>query len=193
LKGAGIILSGPASLRPKSENLDQRQVGARVEVTIARMRISRVKTLLPLALSALLAASLLAHEIETPSLKIGHPWARPTVPGQSSGGGYLSIQNKSGAPERLLGGRSPNARVELHQMSMEGSIMRMREIDGIDLPPGANVELKPGGRHIMLMDLKTPLKVGDKLPLILRFRNAGEVPVEMWVELPKVESEHKHH
>ncbi len=181
-------------LRPKSENLDQRQVGARVEVTIARMRILRVKTLLPLALSALLAASLLAHEIDTPTLKIGHPWARPTVPGQSSGGGYLSIENKTGVPDRLLGGRSPGARVELHQMNMDGSVMRMREIDGIDLPAGARVELKSGGKHIMLMDLKSPLKVGDKLPLILRFRNAGEVPVEMWVELPKTTApDHKHH
>jgi copper(I)-binding protein len=158
------------------------------------MQFLRVKNLLPLAVSTLLCAGLLAHEIETPALKIGHPWARPTVPGQSSGGAYLSVENKTGVPDRLLGGSSPNARVELHQMSMEGSVMRMREIDGIDLPAGARIELKPGARHIMLMDIKTPLKIGDKMPLTLHFRNAGKVTVETWVELPKAaDPDHKHH
>ncbi len=161
----------------------------------------RVKTLIVLGAvaalgAALFAPGLFAHEVDTPTLKISHPWARPTVPGQNGGGGFLAIENKSKQPERLLGGSSPAGRVELHQMSMEGSIMRMREIEGIDLPPGAKVELTAGGLHIMLMDLKAPLKLGDKLPLTLRFKNAGEVKVEMWVEIPKAGAAadpHKHH
>ena len=118
------------------------------------------------------------------------------MPGQNGGGGFLAIENKSKQAERLLGGSSPVGRVELHQMSMEGNVMRMREIEGIDLPPGAKVELKAGGLHIMLMDLKAPLKLGDKLPLTLRFKNAGEVTVEIWVENPRsgaTADPHKHH
>ena len=79
-------------------------------------------------------------------------------------------------------------------MRMEGDVMRMRQVDAIELPPGATVELKPGGMHLMLMGLKQPLKADDKVPLTLRFEKAGEVTVQMSVEAPKpaMAAEHKH-
>ena len=191
-----MIMIDPTWTRSNLLKLDPCQDCAEAKCYIDVLQIPRVKTLTFLIAASLLACALRAHEFETPALKILHPWARPTVPGRSAGGGFLTIENKSRQPDRLLGGSSPAGRVELHQMSMDGSIMRMREIEGIDLPPGAKVELKAGGLHIMLMDLKAPLKLGDKLPLTLRFKNAGEVKIEMWVAIHKTGATadpHKHH
>ena len=75
--------------------------------------------------------------------------------------------------------------VELHTMSMEGDVMKMRQLDAIELPKGAMVELKPGGLHLMLMGLKAPLKAGDTFPMTLRFEKAGEVVVTVKVEAPQ--------
>ncbi len=108
-------------------------------------------------------------------------WARPTVAGQAGGGGYLKITGGS-TPDRLLSVSAGVAKmVELHTMEMEGNVMRMRPIDGIDIPAGQAVELSPGGKHIMFMGLAQPLKVGDSFPLTLRFQKAGEVKVNVKV------------
>ena len=145
--------------------------------------------------TALVAASAAAHDYSLGALKIEHPWARPTVAGQSTGGAYLGVTNTGNTPDRLLGGTSPAAvRVEVHEMRMDGDVMRMREMPALDLPAGASLELAPGGRHLMLFGLKAPLKVGDKLPLKLRFEKAGEVDVMLHVESkPGAAAEaHKH-
>jgi copper(I)-binding protein len=146
-----------------------------------------------LAACLVLAASAHAHDYKVGALTIAHPYARFTVPGQTAGGGFLSVENRGGA-DRLVGARAPVCdRVELHTMRMEGDVMRMRQVDGIDLPPGRTVELAPGGHHLMLMGLKAPLKVGDKFPLTLQFRQAGEVTVEVQVEAPPPGREdHRH-
>jgi copper(I)-binding protein len=130
------------------------------------------------------AAGALAHEYQAGSLKIAHPWSRITVPGQQAGGAFFSVQN-TGAADRLLGASSPAAeRVELHTMAMDANnVMKMREVPAVDLPAGANVDLQPSGAfHLMLMGLKAPLKLGDKVPLTLRFEKAGEVKVDLKVE-----------
>lgn len=115
-------------------------------------------------------------------LRVEQPWARPTVQGQSAGGGFLRIVGGPGA-DRLLGARADIAgRVELHTMSMEGNVMRMRQVDAIEVPAGQAVELKPGGLHLMFMELKSPLKTGARFPLTLRFERAGEVRVEVQVQ-----------
>jgi hypothetical protein len=75
-------------------------------------------------------------------------------------------------------------RVELHSMQMQGDVMRMRQVDAIELPAGATVELAPGGLHLMLMGLKSPLKAGERLPLVLRFEKAGELKTELVVGNP---------
>ena len=141
-----------------------------------------LKTLIALA-AAGAAAATLAHGYAAGSVKIGHPWARFTVAGQSAGGAYMKLQNTGSTADRLLGGSTPVAeRVELHSMSMEGNVMRMREVSAIDIPPGQTVTLQPGQLHLMLQGLKAPLKAETKVPLTLKFEKAGEVQVELKVE-----------
>jgi copper(I)-binding protein len=94
-------------------------------------------------------------------------WARATVPGQTAGGAFMTLTAKEGA--RLVGATSPAAGVvEVHEMAMDGNVMKMRAIPALELPAGRAVELKPGGYHVMLLDLKRPLAVGQKISLDLR-------------------------
>ena len=139
-----------------------------------------LKTLIvTLAVAATTAA--FAHEFKVGDIKIGHPYARATVASQP-GGAFLKLEN-AGADDRLLSAQTERAsRAELHTMAMEGNVMRMRQVDAIDVPSGKTVELKPGGLHLMLFGLKAPLKSGDKFPLTLRFEKAGEVTVTVNVE-----------
>jgi periplasmic copper chaperone A len=134
--------------------------------------------------AALAACSALAQ------VKVEGAWARPTVPGQQGGGGYLSITSQSA--DRLLGGSTALAeRFELHTMSMKGDVMEMRQVEAIELPAGKTVELKPGGLHVMFIGLKQALPVGTKLPVTLKFEKAGELEVEFDV-LAKPAPPHKH-
>lgn len=132
------------------------------------------RTLLTLSLLACLPAW------ATPAaVKVEAAWARPTVPGQGAGGGFLKITGGSAA-DRLLGGRAAVSQaVELHSMQMDGDVMRMREVPGIAVPAGAAVELKPGGLHLMFSGLKQPLRAGESFPLTLVFEKAGEVRVDV--------------
>ncbi len=160
--------------------------------------ISRGLTAALLAAAAFCAPlTALAHGYKLGPIDIGHPWARPTVPGQPSGGGYLKLANGGAAADRLLSASSDvAASVELHSMGMEGDVMRMRQVDGIDLPAGQTVELKPGGLHIMFNGLKAPLKEGESFPVKLKFEKAGEVVVDVKVGVPgggkAAEGAHKH-
>ena len=139
-------------------------------------------------LFAMLGCAVLATFSGTPfakskgELEIEKPWARATTPGAAIGGGYLVIRNKGAAADRLVGVSSPaSARVEIHEMTMEKDVMRMREVKGVDVPAKKSVELKPGGYHLMLIELKAPLKPGEKVPVTLRFEKAGEVKAELAV------------
>jgi periplasmic copper chaperone A len=99
-------------------------------------------------------------------VQVSGVWARATAPGQKVAGVFLEIT--ASADARLVGARTPAASVaELHFMSMEGGVMRMREVEQIDLPQGATISLKPGGYHVMLFDLKRPLRPGESIPLTL--------------------------
>jgi periplasmic copper chaperone A len=139
------------------------------------------------------AALALAHDYTLAGVKIEHPWARPTVPGQHTGGAFLLVSNPGTSADRLLGGRTPAAeRVEMHTMRMEGEVMRMRELAAVDVPARGRVEFKPGALHLMLTGLKAPLKAGDKVPLVLRFEKAGEIEVSLQVENAPPEAAHKH-
>ena len=143
---------------------------------------------LSLGLSAALAQ---AHSFEAGAIQIGHPWARPTVAGQKAGGGYLKLDNRGSTADKLVSASAEGVagRVEMHSMTMEGDVMRMREVQGgIAVGAGEKVALEPGGYHLMLMDLKQPLAVGRRFPLKLRFEKAGEVTVEIVVEQPKAAS-----
>lgn len=132
----------------------------------------------------LLAIPALAHEYRKGSVTIDHPWTRQTAKGQSVGGGFMSIANAGATPDTLVSATSPVAqKVEIHSMKMDGGIMRMRPLpDGLAIPAGGRMELKPGGFHIMLIGLKAPLALGKNVPLTLRFAKAGAVTVQLKVE-----------
>jgi len=144
---------------------------------------SRTLWLALLVLCSLISFNAQAHGYTLGKLKIHHPWARATVAGQPSGGGFLKIEN-AGEADRLISAQADVSKlVELHTMSMDGEVMRMRKLDnGIELPAGQTVELKPGSLHIMFLELKAPLKEGSKFPLHLKFEKAGDIDVEVQVE-----------
>ncbi len=121
-----------------------------------------------------------AQDVEFGKLKIVHPWARATV--TPNGGAYLVIDN-AGPADRLLRVETPIATAELHQHIMQGDVMLMRPVAGIDLPAGRTI-LSPGGYHIMLLNLKAPLKEGASFPLKLVFEKAGTVEVMVAVGKP---------
>jgi copper(I)-binding protein len=115
-------------------------------------------------------------------ISIENAWARATAPGAKVGGGYLTIRNRGSAPDRLVGASSPAAaRVELHEHVREGEVMKMREVKGFGVPANGAFELKPGGAHLMFMDIRQPFKEGEKLPVRLIFDKAGEVKAEFHV------------
>jgi copper(I)-binding protein len=117
-------------------------------------------------------------------LTIGHPWSRPTPRGAPTAAGYMTITNTGHALDTLIGASTPAAAsLELHQSSMAGGIMRMRAApEGLAIAPGQTVTLQPGGYHLMFMGPKKPFAVGDHVPATLRFRRAGAVKVEFYVQ-----------
>ncbi|MBR1220110.1 DUF1775 domain-containing protein [Bradyrhizobium sp. U87765 SZCCT0131] len=116
-------------------------------------------------------------------LTITAPWTRATPGGAKIGGGYLKITNNGKSVDRFVGGSAPFAgRVEIHEMSMTDGVMKMRPLpNGLEIKPGETVELKPGGFHVMFMDLKQPFKQGDSLKTTLEFEKAGKVDVNFSV------------
>jgi periplasmic copper chaperone A len=142
------------------------------------------KALVPaLALSAMASAAL-AHGYQNGNLTIQHPWSRETAPGQAVGGGFMTITNKGASEDRLVSGTSPvAAEVQLHTMTMDGGVMRMRQVEGgIAVPARCALELKPGSYHIMFMGLKRQLRQGERFPVTLRFQRAGRVTVQFAVQ-----------
>lgn len=136
----------------------------------------------------LLAATAVAHDFRVGDLVIDHPYAVPSPAGAANGAAYLrGIRNRGTVPDRLLGASTPVAqRIELHEMRMDGEVMRMREVPGIDLPPGQEVSLRHGQRyHFMLVKLDKPLAVGDRFEMTLRFEKAGEYKVPVEVQQPR--------
>lgn len=125
-----------------------------------------------------------AEDFKAGDLQIAQPWTRATPKGASVAGGYLKITNTGSAPDRLVGGTTDIAkRFEVHEMSMDGGVMKMREIKGgVEIAPGATVEFKPGGYHIMMMNLARPLAKGEKVKATLTFEKAGKADVEFAVE-----------
>src|SRR5438067_7748781 len=115
--------------------------------------------------ACLLATGALAQQYKLGSLEIDHPWSRATPKGAKTGGGYVCIKNTGSAPDRLVGGSFADARkVELHHMTMDQGVMKMRPVaGGLEIKPGETVELKPEGYHLMFVGLKQALKKGDQV------------------------------
>lgn len=125
------------------------------------------------------SAGVFAQSASVGSIKIENGFTRATAPGQQVAGGFLKIDNK-GAADQLLSASSPAAGdVQLHEMAMEGNVMKMRQVKDIAVPANGSVELKPGGYHLMFMNLKGPFVAGQTVPVKLKFAKAGEVEVKL--------------
>jgi periplasmic copper chaperone A len=126
----------------------------------------------------------LADPVRVGAIAIHRPWSRATPPAAITGVGYLELANTSTADDRLVSANSPVANeTQIHEMRVENGVMTMRQlIDGLVIPAGGDVVLKPGSYHVMLIDLKQPLKAGDDVPVTLTFEKAGKVDVALHVE-----------
>jgi copper(I)-binding protein len=135
------------------------------------------------AVALSLASACIAAVAQSAPVKVEGAWARATVQGQKGSGAFMSLTAKDAT--QLVGISSPVAGVaEVHEMKMEGDVMKMRALPLLDLPAGKTVELKPGGYHVMLMDLKQPLAKGTAVPLTLRFKDAKGAESKLEVSVP---------
>jgi copper(I)-binding protein len=131
---------------------------------------------------ALLAATLLtlplrAENAASGNLVIVKPWSRATPNGARVAGGYLTIENRGSAPDRLLSGSTDFAKkLEIHEMALKDGVMTMRPIErGLTVEPGASVKFAPGGYHLMFLELNAPFRQGERVPVTLNFEHAGEI------------------
>lgn len=146
-------------------------------------RPARALARLLFALACAAASGASAADSVLGSLQILRPYARPTPPGATTGGAYFSIRNTGRTADRLVAASSPvAAKGEIHEMTMDGGIMRMRALPGVDLPAGATVDFVPGGFHLMLVELRRPLKAGERFPLRLTFAQAGSTDIDVVVQ-----------
>ena len=133
--------------------------------------------------AAVLFAAACAAQAQTAPVQVDQAWARASVQGQSGTGAFMTLTARE--PLSLVGVATPVAGVaEVHEMKMEGEVMKMRAIPALELPAGKPVQLKPGGYHLMLMDLKAPLKVDTHVPMTLRFRDAKGALSTLEVSVP---------
>lgn len=152
--------------------------------------------IIALLLATASVASAAAQEFKAGDLSIDHPWSRATPAGAKVAAGYMMIMNKGSAPDRLVGASTPAAgKAEVHEMAMKDGVATMRPVSGgLLIEPGKSVTLAPGGYHIMFMDLKKPLKQGDKFAATLEFEKAGKMEVNFDVQAvgaQKPMSDHK--
>src|SRR5205085_10603513 len=136
------------------------------------------------ALAVVFAAPARTEDAKAGDLVITQAWSRATPVGAKVAGAYLTVENKGAAAGRLVGGSGDVAgRVEIHEMAMDNGVMKMRPLDkGLAIEPGKTVKLAPGGYHLMLLDLKTQFKQGDKVPVTLEFEKAGKVQLTLDVQ-----------
>jgi periplasmic copper chaperone A len=143
------------------------------------MRYSAFLTLI-VGICLSIAAQPRAQTSTTNPISIEHPWARATPVDAKTGATYLTIINQGSAGDRLVGASTPvAAKVQFHQETSEGGVMRMRELPSVEVGPGATVTFKPGSMHMMTTGLKQPLKEGQSFPLTLEFEKAGKINLEV--------------
>lgn len=128
--------------------------------------------------------TLAAGLVSAQTVEVSGAWARASVPGQTATGAFMTLTAKEGA--KLVSVASPVAGVaEVHEMSMDGGVMRMRAVQGgLDLPAGKAIALKPGAYHVMLMDLKKPLVKGSTIAMTLVFKDAKGQESKLEVAVP---------
>ena len=133
--------------------------------------------------AALLAFPALAHNHEKGDIEVRHPWSRATPPGAKVAVGYMEIRNRGRQPDRLVSASTPLAqRVEMHVTERDGEVMKMRQVQSFEIPARERYALRPGGSHLMLVDIARPLKAGERFPMRLVFERAGEMDIELEVQ-----------
>lgn len=137
-------------------------------------------TLSVLSIAAVLSTGAIAHDFSKGDIRIDHPWSRVTPSATPVAGAYLTVTNSGTIADRLIGGSTPIAeRVEIHQMSMDDGVARMRPLtEGVEIAAGATAELAPGGTHLMLIKPSRQLVEGERFTAILKFARAGAIEVE---------------
>jgi len=137
--------------------------------------------LFAIASLTLALAAVSAHAQSSGTISVDGAFSRATPGGAKVGVGYLTIANTGSTADRLVAASSPAAgKVEIHEMTMDGGVMKMRALaNGLPIEPGKTAALAPGGNHLMLLDLKAPLKAGDKVPVTLTFEKAGKIDVTL--------------
>ncbi|WP_409188562.1 copper chaperone PCu(A)C [Bradyrhizobium sp. RDM4] len=145
--------------------------------------LSRILALATLS-TIVIAAPIRAEEVKAGDLVISQAWSRATPSGAKVAGGYVTIENKGTAPDKLLSVSAEIAgKADIHEMTTENGVMKMRPLDkGLVIEPGKTVKFAPGSYHLMLQELKAPLKQGDKVPVTLEFERAGKVAVSLDVQ-----------
>lgn len=141
-----------------------------------------------LTLALTLPCAVRAHDFKAGDIVIDHPYATPSLPGARTGAVYFrGLRNTGRSADSLVSVRTAAAgSVEMHRMVMEGDVMRMGALDKLALPAGSELPFRHGGQyHLMLLDLKSPLVVGDRFKLTLRFERGGEREVTVWVQQPR--------
>lgn len=139
-------------------------------------------SLLGAPLSAIADSETRPHaEASSGDIHVSEAWARAMLPGQPTGGAYLTIRNSGGEPDTLVSVKSPAAqKVEVHSMKMQDDVMVMRPVEGgLEIPAGETVTLEPGGLHLMFMQVEEPLSNSGTVPVTLDFENAGTVSLEV--------------
>jgi hypothetical protein len=146
----------------------------------------------PVFLFALYAGMAWPHSHEKGDIQVRHPWSRATPPGAKVAAGYMEIRNNGRQPDRLVSATTAVAqRVEIHITERDGEVMKMREVKSLEIPARERYELRPGGSHLMLVDITRPLKKGEKLAMRLTFERAGELEIEL--EVQDLGSRRAHH
>jgi copper(I)-binding protein len=129
-------------------------------------------------LGLLAVAAPLQAQTSPDAIRIHEAWSRATPGGAKVGAGYLVVENAGPAPDRLIGAEAEVAgRVEIHETTESGGVSRMRPVEAVAAAPGARIAFRPGGHHLMLVDLKRPLKQGERFAGALLFERAGRVAV----------------
>lgn len=139
----------------------------------------RLTALAGMIIAYSVGATAMAADYKVGAIEIMSPWSRATPKGSQVAVGYMTIKNNGTTPDRLIGGSiDVAANFELHSMVMENGIAKMRELKNVEIRPGQTIEFKPGGSHVMFVDLKHPLSNGEHVKGTLVFEDAGTVQIE---------------
>jgi len=120
----------------------------------------------------------------TSELAVSQAWSRAMPPSAPTGAVYFVLENRGQQPQRLIGAQTSRAeKTELHTHVQQGDMMKMQQVEAVDVPAGGKVEFKPGGNHLMMFGLKQPLVAGESFPVTLQFEDGGEITTEVSIEV----------